>query len=191
MKSANRWLSVFIFFLAFLATASARNQGISLLKDSEQPINITSREASTGVIPGGIKAVFDDNVRVTQGDLTLTCDRMELIFNDRSSQPGSKDRGKKLSTGSLDVSDVRSITATGNVKIVNKETTATAGKALYDRGKRTITLTEGPPHYWKGRDMLVADMIIIFLDENRAELRSGKDTKINVTISGSKTEKEK
>ncbi|MEW6532307.1 MAG: LptA/OstA family protein [Thermodesulfobacteriota bacterium] len=191
MKSAIAWLCASIFCLGLLATASARSQGDSLLKDSDQPINITSREATTGTIPEGIKTRFVGAVRATQGDLTLTCELMELIFNDPNPKAGPKDKGRKFSAGTPRVSDVKSITATGNVKLVYKETMATAGKALYDRGKRTITLTEGPPRFWKGSDMGIADMIIIYLDENKAELKSGKDQRIDITISGGEPKKEK
>jgi lipopolysaccharide export system protein LptA len=109
---------------------------------------------------------------------------MELIFNDRNPRSGSKDRVGKVT--SRDISNIRSITATGNVKMVEKETMATAGKALYDHLKRTITLTGGPPRFWQGPDMVIADMIIIYLDENRAELKSGNDTKIKLIIPGKK-----
>ena len=50
---------------------------------------------------------------------------------------------------------------------------AVAGKAMYDNAKRTITLTEGPPRLWQGPDVVVADTIVIYLDENRHELLQG------------------
>ncbi|MBM4328292.1 MAG: hypothetical protein FJ118_14155 [Deltaproteobacteria bacterium] len=190
MKSAIAWLCVSIFCVGLVAPASARNQGLSFLKDPDQPINIEAKAARSGVIPGGIKTIFEDNVKVTDGDLTLTCERMELIFNDRNPRSGAREGSRKSSVGSPDISNIRSITATGNVKMVDKEIIATAGKALYDHLKRTITLTGGPPRFWQGPDMVIADMIVIYLDENRAELKSGADTKIKLIIPGKK-EKEK
>lgn len=70
---------------------------------------------------------------------------------------------------------------------------AVAGKALFDNAKRTITLTEGP-RLWQGPDMLVAHTIIVYLDENRAELRSndGKDgDEIRMRINPGKQKKDK
>ncbi|MGB9616017.1 MAG: hypothetical protein ACPL7J_01730, partial [Desulfomonilaceae bacterium] len=71
------------------------------------------------------------------------------------------------------------------------ERIAVAGKALYDNNKRTITLTKGPPKLWQGPDVVVADTIIIYLDENRTELLGGDEAGIRATINPSKMKKEK
>jgi lipopolysaccharide export system protein LptA len=68
---------------------------------------------------------------------------------------------------------------------------ATAGKAQFDNLERTITLTEGPPQLWQGPDRMVAHTIIIYLDENRSELRSGDGTVIKAIINPGKQKREK
>jgi lipopolysaccharide export system protein LptA len=91
------------------------------------------------------------------------------------------------------ISGIKSITATGNVKIAQEERMAVAGKALFDNAKRTITLTEGPK-LWQGPDMLMAHTIIVYLDENRVELHSkdGKDDDgIRMRINPGKQKKDK
>ena len=88
-------------------------------------------------------------------------------------------------------SGIKSITALGNVKITQNDRMALAGKAVFDNAKRTITLTEGPPRLWQGPDVLAAQTIIIYLDENRSELLGGDESLITAIINPPKPKKEK
>ena len=76
-----------------------------------------------------------------------------------------------------------------NVKIIQNERMAVAGKALYDNAKRTITLTEGP-RLWQGADVMVAKSIIIYLDENRVDSQGGENP-ITFRINPDQQKKEK
>ncbi len=76
------------------------------------------------------------------------------------------------------------------MKIVQNERMAVAGKALYDNAKRTITLTEGP-RLWQGTDVMVANTIIIYLDENRVDSQGGEENPIRFKINPEQQKKEK
>lgn len=177
--------------MTFIA-APAFGQGdyLSLGPGSDQPINITSKKFEAHNISGGKEIVFTGDVKVKQGDLTLTGDKLVIVYDEEKGKTGAEAAGKKSPKNFQSISGIRSITASGKVKIVQNERMATAGKAEYDNSKRTITLTEGPPQLWQGPDVMVAHTIIIYLDENRSEFRGGDDTTIKATINPSKHKRE-
>lgn len=105
-----------------------------------------------------------------------------LAFGLIANLAGAEDRAKKPPSDLQMVSGMRSMTATGNVKVVQNERMAIAGQAIFDNVKRTITLTENP-RLWQGADVAEARTIIIYLDENRSELLGKEDGKENGEIS--------
>jgi lipopolysaccharide export system protein LptA len=159
---------------------------------SDQPINITSKRFSAKNFSGGKEVTFEGSVRVQQGDLVLTCDRLIIMYDEKmqgTEQNGSNKKtvNKELQTAS----GIKSITASGNVKMTQNDRMAVAGKAFFDNTKRTITLTEGPPRLWQGPDVLAAQTIVIYLDENRSELLGGDDSLITAIINPVKPKKDK
>jgi len=159
---------------------------------SDQPINITSKRFSAKNFSGGKEVTFEGSVRVQQGDLVLTCDRLIIMYDEKmqgTEQNGSNKKtvNKELQTAS----GIKSITASGNVKMTQNDRMAVAGKAVFDNTKRTITLTEGPPRLWQGPDVLAAQTIVIYLDENRSELLGGDDSLITAIINPVKSKKDK
>jgi lipopolysaccharide export system protein LptA len=175
---------------ASLSTA-AEDDYLALGQGSDQPISITSKKFVARNVPGGKEASFDGEVKVKQGELTLECDKLTIVYDEEKGKAGSESSVKKIPKELQTVSGIRSITAAGNVKIVQNERMATAGKAQFDNLERTITLTEGPPQLWQGPDRMVAHTIIIYLDENRSELRSGDGTVIKAIINPGKQKREK
>ncbi|MCL5124034.1 MAG: hypothetical protein M1511_05965 [Deltaproteobacteria bacterium] len=188
-----------VFLIALLVTvvllspicSFCENNRPSATLSSDQPINITSKRFSAKNIPGGKEVTFEAAVKVQQGDLILSCDRLVIIYDDKmaTSHSGST---RNLATKELQTpSGIKSITALGNVKITQNERMAVAGKAIFDNIKRTITLTEGPPRLWQGPDVLAAQTIIIYLDENRTELLGGDESLITAIINPPKPKKDK
>lgn len=159
---------------------------------SDQPINITSKRFSAKNIPGGKEVTFEGSVKVQQSDLVLTCDRLVILYDEKMAGTSNNGTQKKQLNKELQTSSgIKSITASGNVKITQNDRMAAAGKAVFDNTKRTITLTEGPPRLWQGPDVLAAQTIIIYLDENRSELLGGDDSLITAIINPPKPKKDK
>ncbi len=186
-------MMVFLVIGCLLTGAQAANEYLSLGKGSDQPIKIRSKKASAKMTPDGKEVTFWENVRVNQGDVALTCDRLVVLYDEKTGRGATEERARKLPLDLEKVSHIKSITASGNVKIVQDQRMAVAGKALYDNVKRTITLTEGPPRLWQGPDVMIADTIVVYLDENRVDVRSrdGKDNGIRLEINPDKPKKEK
>jgi lipopolysaccharide export system protein LptA len=181
MKRVAVYIAVLLVTSFLPASLFAQTDIPALGKTSEQPINITSRKFEAKNLPKGKEAVFDGDVKVRQGDLVLSCDRLAILY-DEEKAAADRGKGKSLPAGLQSASGIKSISASGNVKMVQGERMATAGKALYDNLERTITLTDGPPRLWQGPDVLVANTIIVYLDENRSELSGNTGTPGNEGI---------
>ncbi len=190
-----RILLIAIFVMAFLLSPClclCQKDYLAISPSSDQPINITSKRFSAKNIPGGKEVTFEGSVKVQQGDLVLTCDRLVIMYDEKMAGAIQSSSPKNQATKELQTpSGIKSITALGNVKITQNDRMAVAGKAVFDNAKRTITLNEGPPRLWQGPDVLAAQTIIIYLDENRSELLGGDESLITAIINPPKPKKEK
>jgi lipopolysaccharide export system protein LptA len=180
----------FLILGVVLSAARAENGYLALGQGSQEPIDITSKKFTTRNIPDGKENVFEGAVKVVQEDVTLTCDKLIIVYDEKKGAAPAESRNKKLPKDWQNTGNIKSITASGNVKITQNERMATAGKALYDNVKRTITLTESP-RIWQGRDAGIADTIVMYLDENRSEFRGGDASPIKFTINPGELKKEK
>jgi len=183
-------IGVLYFIPLFCGLTFAQDDKKELNQSSDAPLDITSKKFTAKNVPDGLEATFEGSVKVRQGDMTLTCDKLTVDY-DEDKTNSRENTIKKGIRGLETAGKIRAITALGNVKFVQGERIAAAGKALYDNNKRTITLTKGPPKLWQGPDVVVADTIIIYLDENRTELVGGDEAGIRATINPSKMKKEK
>ncbi len=160
-----------ILTLALLPQAANTENGQAISrKNPEGTVDVTSRKFTSRPYADGRETIFEGNVTVKQVDITLLCDRLIIISDENKGSAAPESRTKKLSKDLQINSAVKTVTALGNVKITQKDRTVTAGKAIYDHAKRTVTLTEGPPRFWQGRDSGMADTVVMHLDENRFEL---------------------
>lgn len=141
-------------------------------EDPEGQVVISADKAEGRSLPGGYETVFRGNVKVRQADMTLTCDRLVTFYEQKTGSNNRSD-GLKVPMGDgMNTENLRTITAIGHVKIVQRDTTATAGKAEYKHGKRTVTLTESP-RLRQGPNELQAHTLIIALNENRLDFGVG------------------
>jgi lipopolysaccharide export system protein LptA len=131
---------------------------------SDKPLDITSKRVNFKAIPNGKKVIFEENVKVKQGDVTLTCDRLVIVYGEKSGE-----RTKKLSKALENASQMKSISASGNVKIVQNERMAVADKVFFDNGQRSIILKGNPALLRDGLQLLKDGQIIIIRDENGTE----------------------
>jgi lipopolysaccharide export system protein LptA len=172
-----------------LASVAAENGFLALGKvassGADRPIEITSRKLNIKFGKGSAEATYDGTVKVKQGDVTMTCDRLVIDYDVKDAKPGQDSRNPKLTADMQTVSNMRSITASGNVKIVQGDRMAVAGKAVFDNHKRTIELTDNP-RLWQGPDRLIGNKIVIYIDENRSEV----DSEVRVIISPGNPKKE-
>jgi lipopolysaccharide export system protein LptA len=152
-----------VLVLALVATAAAAEGGaVKSVQGSDQPINVKSSKVVTRTVPGGGEIAFSGNVKVEQDDMKMTCDRLVVVYQQDKNAKGAKNGASRTLRGLADPGELNSITASGHVKIVQKNRVATAGKAFYDRTKGTVALTESP-HVREDQNQLEADTIVIYL----------------------------
>lgn len=91
-------------------------------------------------------ALFEDNVVVTDPEMKLTADKMNVYFDDEN--------------------QVKLIVAEGAVQIEQADKIATSGKATYKVATGTIVL-EDEPRVRRGKDLLEGTIITFWRDENK------------------------
>lgn len=137
---------------------------LSLAQGSDQPMEITSGGVNVRSIPIGKEVTFEGSVTVKRGDEILACDRLVMVYYEKKGANTGKDRAKRLAKDLDYLGNIKSFTASGNVKIIQKERMAVADEALYDNVKRTIRLKGGRPKLREGSEVLIGDPIFIHLE---------------------------
>jgi lipopolysaccharide export system protein LptA len=101
---------------------------------------------------------YTGNVEARQGDMTITCDTLEGTYTEQN----------KIAT----------LTARSNVVIVKGPTIRAQGeRADYQASSETIVLTENPELQQEG-SVLTADLIRIYLKEDRSEAEGAVRVKL-------------
>jgi lipopolysaccharide export system protein LptA len=113
-------------------------------------------------------AEFIGNVKVTQGEFTITSDKLRIYY-----------RGELLDTEKKDSEEdaIRKIIATGNVRITSEQYTAEAEKAEYDTTTMTVVLSGKNSKVISGKNSISGPII-------RLNQKSGQ-----VKVEGSATER--
>jgi lipopolysaccharide export system protein LptA len=162
-------LIAFLVAAAFHSAACAEKDQVIGGKNSQDQIDITAKKATVKPCPDGKEIIFEGKVKAKQGDITLLCDRLVILYGEIKGGTAPGSQNKSLTEDWQTSGAIRTVTALGNVKITQKDRTAIAGKGLYDHAKRTLTLTEGPPRFWQAGNQGVAQAVTAYLDEDRFE----------------------
>ncbi len=161
--------------LALVAAAHAATMPMA----SDQPIHVVADRLE--VDNKAQVAHFIGAVKATQGDVTITCDRLEVYY-DRQNTPGQPAPQGEAAAGILDGGGkVRKVVALGHVKIVQKDRVAVGRKATYWAGGRKMLL-EGKATVWRGRNQVSGDKITLYLDQDRAVVHGRPGKRVAVTI---------
>jgi lipopolysaccharide transport protein LptA len=129
-------------------------------RENSQPIRITSDGLEWDY--KGHVVTFKGNVIANQEDVTLYSDRLVVYYEEASNE-------------------LTQIVAEGAVRIVQADKRATGEKAVFDNAERRIVLT-GNPVIRQGKNVVIGDMITIFVDQDRVSV-----DKADVTISPEET----
>jgi len=125
--------------------------------DSSQPINVSSDRLEADDQAGRVK--FLGHVVVEQGGLSLYADEIQLYY-----------QGDKR--------DIERLEAYGDVRIVQGERVATAGKAVFFNREKRIVLTESPVVH-QGDDSISGDEITFYLEQEKSVVNSKEGSRIN------------
>jgi lipopolysaccharide export system protein LptA len=146
---------------------------------SDQPIHVVSDRLE--VDNKAQVANFLGAVKATQGDVSISCDKLEVHY-DRQGRPGGEPASGEAGSGLMDSGGkVRKVVALGHVKIRQKDRLAVGRKATYWAGGRKMLL-EGKATVWRGRNQVSGEKITLFLDQDRAVVHGKPGKRVAVTI---------
>jgi len=151
--------------LLLLPAIAAAESALAGTENAPVPIVVTART----LLADNKKrvVVYRTDVVVTRGDLTLYADEVTI----RLSGPGpDEDTKDKMLSGT---GRIKTIEATGGVKIVQDDKTATADRAVYDAQTDEIVLT-GSPRMWQGPNVLTGSSIAYNIAEDTVQVRDAK-----------------
>jgi lipopolysaccharide export system protein LptA len=154
-----RWLSAIVAaLLPGLALAQAVVPFGGLSHDASLPVEITADRLDLDQASGS--AVFSGQVKVGQGTLRLAADRVEVFYDEASTQPTGK---------------VQRMIATGNVTLANGSEAAEADHAVYEVAAGTIAM-DGNVLLTQGQNALSSEKLSIDLNKGTGQLEGRVQT---------------
>ncbi len=141
-----------------LATAQALVPFGGLSHDASLPVEITADRLELDQAAGS--AVFSGQVKVGQGALRLAADRVEVFYDQTSTDPTGK---------------VQRMVATGNVTLANGAEAAEADHAVYEVAAGTIAM-DGNVLLTQGQNALSSQKLDIDLNAGTGRLEGRVQT---------------
>lgn len=129
-------------------------------KRSGSPISVRADRLQTDT--QGRSALFSGNVVATQDDLVIYSDSLTVVYSDQKKE-------------------VREVRAEGNVRIVQGDRLAFAGRALYDNVNGIIRLEE-KPRVQQGEDTITGAAILYHVAEKKSTVESGRGQRVEAVI---------
>lgn len=130
------------------------------------------------------KVVFTGKVKATQGDATLTAERMEVVIAPEPAPGEDRPQPVEGRTQTAEAqSRIQSIVATQNVTFrqvdaeTKKERYGVGERGEYDAVKKVMTLT-GNPRVWEGKNVMTGEKMLFFLESHRVQVEG----RVNLTV---------
>ncbi|MHB8172883.1 MAG: lipopolysaccharide transport periplasmic protein LptA [Nitrospirota bacterium] len=163
---------VFIILVVSAVCASAK------VKSPVKNASLASRDIPVIVTARSLLAdnkarmvTYKKDVVVKKGDITLTADEVIIhLKKDNKVSAKGKAGGDVFQQGS---GKIDTITAKGNVKIVQQDKTATSDKATYYSGTDSFVLT-GKPRVWQGDNVITGDKIAYNIKDDTFQVEDAK-----------------
>lgn len=155
------WKSVvsLLLFIALLSVGFAVF-GAEAGDRSGQPITIKSNELYSDSKTR--TAVFTGKVVAKQQDVTIFADKLVVYYAEQGGQ-------------------VEKVEATGNVRIVQLNRIATAGRAVYNNNDGKIILYDSP-RVQQGKNIVSGKEITYFIGEDKSVVTGGPGTRVEAVI---------
>ncbi len=167
------WLAALAAATLFAATAAmaqgprsappARGLLPGQQQGNDQPIQIDAK--SLEVHDQKKRATFTGNVKVVQGDTTMTCDTLVVFYGQELGIGGKPVATAQVKTqtdsgGPPDAQSIRRIEAHGNVTVLSKDQSASGDLGVYDVLAKTITLT-GNVVVTQGKNVIHGGRVVV------------------------------
>jgi len=149
-------------------SAPSTFQGFAPSRD--QPVKIESSRLE--VRDKDRMAKFLGDVKVVQGDTTLTCQTLLVYYEQGGAAGTAPPDGKPPATGN-GPQQIRRLEASGDVVVAQKDQIATGSSGVYDMKTNTITLT-GNVVVTQGQNVLRGERLVVDMTTGVSRVEPGK-----------------
>jgi lipopolysaccharide export system protein LptA len=134
----------------------------------------------------GSTLTYSGKVQVTQGDVTLSSDRLAITYDRSPAQPAQPAQfgaqGVPDAAAASDpAANIKEVVAEGKVRIRQGERVAEGSRAVFDRAAQTIVLSEGAVLH-EGPNQVTGDRIIVYLREERSVVEGGANSRVKAVL---------
>jgi lipopolysaccharide export system protein LptA len=136
------------------------------LMSSRAPIDMTSDTVEASQKQNSV--TFKGNVVARQEDITLYANTLVIYYDP-------------------DAKGIKTVVASGNVKIVQLERRATGQKITFRQDDNRVLL-EGEAVLREGENVIRGDRVVCYIDEDRCLVEGGKGGRVSTTITPPKKE---
>lgn len=164
-KNSQTVLLVLVLLLFGVATTFSAPQpagGTAAARKDRSSKPITIKADDLKADNKGKTAIFIGRVVARQEDVTIYSDKLIIYYGDGQDE-------------------VDKIEAIGSVRILQTNRVGTGGHALYENRDGKITLTINPK-VTQDKDSVTGKVIIYYLDEERSEVTSGDNARVEAVI---------
>ena len=136
-------------------------------------------------------ATFTGNVKVVQGDTTMTCRTLEVFYGQELGISAADTPVVKTnSTAGVvpNAQNIRLIRAHGDVLVVSRDQNATGDVGIYDLQAKTITLT-GNVVLSQGKNVIHGDKLIVDTVTGNAHVEGAAQTGVRAVIVPNKNQR--
>jgi lipopolysaccharide export system protein LptA len=152
-------------------------QGLMNDQKKDQPVQIEA--ATLEVRDKEKKATFSGNVQVVQGDTTMKCQRLVVLYGQEIGIGGEKQASTAPVTTSKSTpgmpqgaQNIRRIEAQGGVTVLTKDQNARGDLGIYDLQSKTITLS-GHVTVSQGQNIISGERVVVDTVTGNARVESG------------------
>jgi lipopolysaccharide export system protein LptA len=152
-------------------------QGMMNDQKKDQPVQIEA--ATLEVRDKEKKATFSGNVQVVQGDTTMKCQRLVVLYGQEVGIGGEKQASTAPVTTSKSTpgmpqgaQNIRRIEAQGGVTVLTKDQNARGDLGIYDLQSKTITLS-GHVTVSQGQNVISGERVVVDTVTGNARVESG------------------
>ena len=162
--------------LLALAAAPALAQTTGFQLSSDQPVQIQADSLDVRDAEG--KAVFDGNVEVVQGDLSLRASTMTVFYNRDAEKEGSPAGG----LGSA--GNIRRIEADGGVSVRSGQQVATGDRGSFDMASEVITLSGNEVVLTDAGNVITGCRLTIAMSTGNAQVEPCNSGRVKLLLEG-------
>ncbi len=136
------------------------------------PLTITSETMTVKTKEN--KAIFDSNVVIKKGDLTITADHVEILLEpDFASDAAGGHSTAVLPDSSINEGAISQLRVTGNVKMEQGARRAESQEAIYDRREEKIVLL-GKPVLFEKDYQVSGTKMTFYLKDNKSTVEDSQ-----------------